>query len=106
MGTQALPTDSLRATPTSALAITSLVFGIVCWLALPVLGSLVAIVCGHLARRDIREARGALAGDGLAVGGLVLGYLHLATVVVGVLLVVAVFGGIAALLALIGLSAA
>lgn len=106
MDTQALATGPTRAVPTSALAIASLVFGIVCWLALPVVGSLVAIACGHLARRDIRQARGALAGDGLAVGGLVLGYLHLATIVVAVFLVMAFFGGIAALLALIGLSAA
>ena len=91
---------------TSTLAIVSLVFGIVSWLALPVVGSIAAIACGHLARREIRDARGALAGDGLAVGGLVLGYLQLATIVAVVFVALAFLGGLAALLAMIGFSAA
>lgn len=103
MQPQSLPPPA-HPVPTSALAITSLVFGIVCWLALPLIGSLVAIACGHMARRDIRAARGALAGDGLAVGGLVLGYLHLATIVIGVLVAIAFFGGLAALLAFAGIA--
>ncbi|MFZ5657323.1 MAG: DUF4190 domain-containing protein [Pseudomonadota bacterium] len=105
MEPQPLAAPATGTASTSTLAITSLVFGIVCWFALPVIGSLVAIACGHMARRDIRAARGALAGDGLAVGGLVLGYLHLATLVVAVLLAVAFFGGIAALLAFAGVAA-
>lgn len=106
MDTQAIARGPTPAAPTSPLAIASLVFGIVCWVALPVLGSIVAIVCGHLARRDIRDSRGALGGGGLAVGGLVLGYLHVATLVIGVLVAILFLGGIAALLAIIGLSAA
>ena len=106
MEAQALEHAPSRAPQTSPLAIASLVFGIVCWLALPVVGCLLAIACGHLARRDIRAARGRIAGDGLAVGGLVLGYLQLATIIVGILVVLAFFGGIAALLAFVGISAA
>lgn len=104
MEPQPLAAPAAGSTPTSTLAIASLVFGIVCWFALPVIGSLAAIACGHMARRDIRAARGALAGDGLAVGGLVLGYLHLATLVVAVLLAIAFFGGIAVLLGLVGIA--
>ena len=40
------------------------------------MGAIVAIVTGHLARREIR--RTAERGSGLATAGLVLGYLHLA----------------------------
>jgi hypothetical protein len=65
---------------TSSLAVVSLVFGVLGWCVLPFIGPIVAIVCGHLARAEIRRA-GAdrpLEGDGMAVAGLVLGYLQLA----------------------------
>ena len=35
-------------------------------------------VCGHLARGEIRRSQGQIEGDGLAVVGLVLGYVQLA----------------------------
>ena len=60
---------------TSSLAIASLVSGILGWTLLPVLGTLVAIVTGHMARAEIRRSGGALEGDGLAIGGLILGWL-------------------------------
>jgi hypothetical protein len=59
---------------TSGLAIASLVCGI-CQLGFPLPISLVAICLGHAARRRIRET--GERGDGLAVAGLVLGYLGL-----------------------------
>ena len=66
------------------MAVVSLVSGIAAWCMLPVIGSIVAIVCGHLARGEIRRSQGQLDGDGLAVAGLVLGYVQ---IVMGVLLV-------------------
>ncbi|MGY6554298.1 MAG: DUF4190 domain-containing protein [Wenzhouxiangella sp.] len=66
---------------TSPLAIISLVFGVLGWFALPLFGALVAIIAGHVARGQIRESRGELQGDGLAVAGLILGYLSLGLVV-------------------------
>lgn len=67
-------------TPTAncALATTSLVFGILGWTLLPVIGSIVAIIVGRIARREIRESHGSLTGDGLATAGLALGYTQLA----------------------------
>ncbi len=85
---------------TSSLAVVSLVCGILSWILLPFLGSLVAIITGHMARKEIQSAPERFDGDGLAVGGLVLGYLQLALIVLGVLFLLAVvlfFGGIAAL---------
>ena len=99
----ALPPPSTSVHPTSPLAIASLVFGIACWVALPVLGSVAAIVCGHLAKREIRERRGALAGDGMATAGLVLGYVHLAVAIAVTAFVLLLFGGFAAALIAIGL---
>jgi len=74
---------------TSALAVVSLIFGIATWCMLPVVGAIVAIVCGHLARGEIRRSPGALEGDSLAVVGLVLGYVQLAFGLILVLFAIA-----------------
>ena len=50
-----------------------------------------------MARKEIRNAPERLEGDGLAIGGLLLGYLQLVLTVLGVLLLFLFFGGIAAL---------
>jgi len=59
---------------TSGLAIASIVLGIASWFGLSLLGSIPAIVTGHLARRQIRDAQGAIEGSGLALVGLIAGY--------------------------------
>ena len=59
---------------TNVNAVVSLIFGIL-WLFW--LGSLVAVVCGHEARKQIR--RSGEAGDGAAIAGLILGYLGVVT---------------------------
>ena len=41
---------------TSSLAVVSMVFGILAWCLLPFVGALVAIICGHMARSEIRHA--------------------------------------------------
>jgi hypothetical protein len=57
---------------TNSLAGVSLGFGIGQFM-IPILGALIAVVCGHIARAQIR--RNGEQGDGMAVAGLVLGYL-------------------------------
>ncbi|MBN8211498.1 MAG: DUF4190 domain-containing protein [Xanthomonadales bacterium] len=89
---------------TSTLAIISLVAGILGWTLLPLLGSVGAIITGHMARGEIRRSAGAIDGDGLAIAGLVLGWGSVIGAILSVLLVVVFFGGIAALLAWLGLS--
>ena len=86
------------------LAVVSLVFGILGWTLLPFLGSLVAVVCGHMARGEIRRAQGALEGDGMAVAGLVLGYLVIGLSVLAVMAAILFFGGLAALIGLAGMN--
>ena len=63
---------------TSAMAVVSLVFGIASWCVLPLVGAIVAVVCGHVGRGEIRRSQGRIEGDGMAVVGLVLGYVQLA----------------------------
>lgn len=60
--------------PTSSLSLTSLIMGIVGWVLLPVVGAIIAVITGHMAKKEIRESRGLLGGDGLATAGLILGY--------------------------------
>jgi len=61
----------------SSLAMISMIAGIVGWVMAPLIGSLVAIITGHMAKREIRESVGQLGGDGMATAGLVLGYLQI-----------------------------
>jgi hypothetical protein len=55
----------------------SLIAGIAGWLFLPILGPIVAVITGHIAKGEIRRSMGQITGDGLATFGLILGYLQL-----------------------------
>ena len=88
----------------SNLAIISLVFGILGWTLLFGIGSIVAIITGHMARSEIRRNPDTIEGDGLAMGGLILGWSNIIICVLGSLLVILLFGGIAALIGWAGLS--
>ena len=85
---------------TSALAILALVAGIHGWTLLPVLVSLGGFIFGHMARGEIRRSNGQLDGDGLAVTGLVLGWINVMLAVLLVLVIFMFFGGLAWLAAL------
>lgn len=87
---------------TSPMAIISLVSGILGWTLLPLLGSIVAVVTGHLARGEIRRAPDRLEGDGMALAGLILGYAAFAMAVFAVFAFVLFFGGLAWLIAMSG----
>ena len=98
------PAPSQNLKQTSTLAIVSLVSGILGWTLLPWIGSIAAIITGHMARKEIRQNPDTREGDGLAIGGLVLGW---ASFVIGLLVMLAFvlfFGGLVALIAGLGLS--
>lgn len=65
------------AVPTNSMALTSLIAGIIGWTAAPFLGSLVAIVTGHIAKKELKERMGRESGDGMATAGLVMGYIQI-----------------------------
>ena len=85
---------------TSNYAVIALVAGILGWTLLPFLGSLGGIIFGHMARGEIRRSNGQLDGDGLAVTGLVLGWINVLLAVLLVLVIFMFFGGLAWLAAL------
>jgi hypothetical protein len=71
---------------TNGFAIASLVLGIL-WLYW--IGSIVALVLGYIALRQIRRSNGWQDGRGLAIAGVVLGWVGVAVLVVAVLLLAA-----------------
>ncbi len=62
----------------STLAIWSLVLGILSVTCFSIFTGIPAIICGHMAWSRIKHSAGALQGGGLAIGGLVTGYVSLA----------------------------
>ena len=96
-----LPPAPTAGRETSALAVTSLIGGILGWTLLPLLGSLAAVICGHMARAEIRRDPN-LDGDGMALAGLILGWVSIGLGVLAILAVVFIIlfaGGLAAFLA-------
>ena len=84
----------------STLAVVSLASGLLGWTLVPVIGSIVAVITGHMARSEIRRDPNGVEGDGFAVAGLVLGWLMIGLSVFAMLAVVLFFGGLAALAAM------
>lgn len=82
---------SPSASRTNILAVGALVSGIAAWFAAPLAAGIVAVVLGHLARGQIK--RSGEDGDGLAVGGLVLGYTNILVSVLAVAAFFALFAG-------------
>lgn len=79
----------VQAAGTNGLAIASLVLGIL-WLYW--LGSLLAVVFGHIALGQIRRAGGPQSGRGLALAGVILGWVGLAVLAAGVAVLVSASG--------------
>lgn len=53
-------------------------------------GSILAIIFGHIARSEIKNSNGRLKGDGIALAGLIIGYLFSVVVFFGILAAVAI----------------
>ena len=86
-------TRSTPATPpTSTLAVISLIAGVTGFTLFPLAGSLIAVVTGWYARREIEAAAGTIQGDGLALAGLIRGCIGLGLSVLGFCLIGSVVG--------------
>lgn len=73
---------------TNGKAIASLVFGILWMFGL---GSILAVVLGHMAKREIDRSGGRQGGRGIAVAGLILGWLGVAGIIGFILLTAGLF---------------
>ena len=65
---------------TNVLAIVSLISSLLSWVMLPVLGAVVGVVCGHIARSQLRD-RPNESSSIMALLGLIIGYVQLVLLV-------------------------
>jgi hypothetical protein len=77
---------------TSSLAIASAALGVAAWLGFTAFASIPAIITGHMARREIRDGGGYVGGGGLALLGLIAGYLNLVITIVFIGTILRFFG--------------
>ena len=70
------PPPSSTPSRTSGLAIASLILGILSF-GFWIVTGLPAVICGHVSLSKIKKASGAIGGRGLAIAGLITGYLGL-----------------------------
>ncbi len=78
---------------TSSLAVISLISGIASFFIVPLLGAIAAIITGNMARKEIRQSRGRITGDGMAKWGMILGWINIVLSAIGICLVVLTFVG-------------
>jgi hypothetical protein len=75
---------------TAGVAVASLVCGIAGLMCFGPLGAIPAVICGHMARSRIKASGGTLQGEGLALAGLIMGYVSIAFMVVMIPLLAAI----------------
>ena len=76
----------------SALAIWSLVLGILGLICFSIFSALPGVICGHMAYSRIKRSGGTLVGSGLALAGLITGYsaIALSLILIPIMLAVAI----------------
>lgn len=77
--------------PASTLAIVSLVAAILGFTALPIVGSIVAILAGYAARNETRSAPPKASGDGMATAGIVMGWIQIGLGIISICCFIAYF---------------
>ena len=69
---------------TNGFAIAALVLGIIGVTAMPFIPSVLALIFGYKGRREIDQSNGTQQGRGLAVAGIVLGWIGVVVCVLGI----------------------
>ena len=99
MADQTPPPQSAQAASGAAaprmapMAIVSVVLGVLSFLCIPIVPVIPAIVCGHVAWSKISKSGGALQGKGIAIVGLIVGYLAIPWAVLQVCFLVGMVQG-------------
>lgn len=84
------------APPTNGWAIASLICAIAAWVAVPGIGAIAGVICGHVALGEIKRAEGRYEGRGMAIAGLIISYTQIvlaACIVAGIVAAIAFSGG-------------
>jgi len=82
---------TVRTTRTNSLAIVSLVSSLAGMSVFPWLGSIIGIITGNIARREIAANAGTEEGEGLAKAGVILGWIG-ALLPFAILLIIVLLG--------------
>lgn len=82
MDTQNLPSYT-NTLPDSTLALISMISGILGFTFIPVVGGIVALITGYMARRETRSVPPTAGGDGMATAGIIMGWIQMGLIVVG-----------------------
>jgi hypothetical protein len=77
--------------PNSSMALVSLIAGILGLTIFPLVGSIVALITGSMAKKEINESRGALGGEGMVKAGVILGWIGVGLSVIGCCVVGVIF---------------
>lgn len=77
----------------NTMALVSLISGIVGWTLLPFVASIVAVITGHIAKKQI--AATGEGGSGMATAGLILGYVMIGLSILGGIAFILFFAAIA-----------
>jgi competence protein ComGC len=75
---------------TDGKATASLVLGILSMTCFGFLTGIPAVILGHMSRSNIKKSMGKLKGDGMALAGLIMGYISVAVIPVVVLIIAAI----------------
>ena len=76
--------EVVKVARTSALAVWSLILGILSLLCFGIFAGIPAIICGHMGRSRIKQSQGTLVGGGMALAGLIMGYIGAVIVTIGI----------------------
>ena len=79
---------------TSSLAVISLIGGISSYFILPVLGAIVAVITGGMAKKEILSSSGTIGGLGMAKWGVILGWINIGLGLIGICFAVLAFLGV------------
>ncbi len=73
----------------NTLALISLIASILGLTFIPTVGSIVGLILGYMARKQIRAGTGAVGGEGLAKAGISRGWIGVALAVIGMCIAIA-----------------
>jgi hypothetical protein len=76
---------------TNTMALVSLIAGILGLTLFPFLGSIAAVITGNMGRKEIAASAGAETGDGMAMAGVIMGWIGIGLGVLGICIVCLTF---------------
>jgi len=80
----------LTSPKTNALAVVSLavsLLGVILTWFIPIITQIAAIICGHIARSQVKKSQGNQTGSGMALAGLIISYLVLFIFIIVVVII-------------------